>query len=149
MSQNVSGIMSFTDITKEHTSRILKDLELQTPMHFQIYSDMYKEYLHMLDNVFGLLIHAEKKIIEDPGITDPRLVQVFESMTRAATDQWLTHLDNYGEFLQWYAKTRTQGTKAYDKYMHDIINGWTRILEGSSKFTQGSKSQEAGRMMQE
>ena len=140
MSQNVSGVMSFTDITKENVSKILRDLELQTPMHFQIYSDMYKEYLHMLDNMFGLFIHAEKEIIEDPGITDPKMVQVFDRMTRATTDQWLTYLDNYGEFLQLYAKTRTESTKAYDKYMHDMINAWTRMLEGSFKWTRSSNN---------
>ena len=44
---------SIYNVWKENTSKIINKLELQIPSHFQIYSDMYKEYLRSINDIFG------------------------------------------------------------------------------------------------
>lgn len=124
---------SFTDIIKENTSKVLRELELQTPTHFQIYSDMYKEYLHMMDNVFGMLVLSEREFIDRIG-TDPKLAASLRRAAGKTTDDWLVQLDNYGEFLQWYAKTRSQGMKSFDRYMHSMISAHAQMVASTSRW---------------
>ena len=45
--------LSICDIMKEDTSEVIKKMESQMPSQFQNYSDVYTEYLHMLDDIFG------------------------------------------------------------------------------------------------
>jgi hypothetical protein len=51
------------DIFKNSTSKVIKKLEMEIPSHFQIYSDMYKEYLHEIDDIFGTCILSEKEFL--------------------------------------------------------------------------------------
>ncbi len=51
---------SICDIMKGNTSVIIQKMESQIPVNFQIYSDMYKEYLHMM-MIFLELVTFQKK----------------------------------------------------------------------------------------
>ncbi len=132
MSQG-AGTVSFTDIIKENTSRMLREMELQSPTHFQIYSDMYKEYLHMLDNVFGMLLLSERELLDRmAGGADPGFLDRFGRSADRTTDHVLAQLDGYGDILQWYAKARSQGMKAFDRYMHSMIGAYSEALRGAT-----------------
>jgi len=37
---------------------------MQIPSHFQIYSDMYKVYLHVIDDIFGTCVMSEEEFFE-------------------------------------------------------------------------------------
>ena len=135
MSQD-AGAISFTDIIRENTSRMLREMELQSPTHFQIYSDMYKEYLHMLDNVFGMLLLSERELLDRvAGGADPDFLDRFGRSAGRTTDRMLVQLDGYGDLLQWYAKARSQGMKAFDRYMHSMIGAYSEALRGASWWT--------------
>jgi len=132
MSQG-AGTISFTDIIKENTSRMLREMELQSPTHFQIYSDMYKEYLHVLDNVFGMLLLSERELLDRmAGGADPGFLDRFGRSADRTTDHVLAQLDGYGDILQWYAKARSQGMKAFDRYMHSMIGAYSEALRGAT-----------------
>lgn len=66
MSSNIKNpaseqiIPSICDIMKSGTSEIIKKLEIQIPTYAQIYSDIYKEYLHTLDELYGVCYISEK-----------------------------------------------------------------------------------------
>ena len=132
MSQD-AGAISFTDIIRENMSRMLREMELQSPTHFQIYSDMYKEYLHMLDNVFGMLLLSERELLDRmAGGADQDFLDRFGRSAGRTTDRMLVQLDGYGDLLQWYAKARSQGMKAFDRYMHSMIGAYSEALRGAS-----------------
>ena len=63
MSEEMNSL-SICDIFKDNTSRIINTLEMQIPSHFQIYSDMYKEYLHLINDIFGTCILSEKEFFD-------------------------------------------------------------------------------------
>lgn len=125
--------MSLTDIIKENTSKVLKEVELQSPTHFQIYSDMYKEYMHTLDNMFSMLLLSEKEFIDKMNI-NPNAISEINRMTEKMTNSFLIHLDNYGDYLQLYAKSRSEMMRACDKHMHSAINLYTQIITNNSKW---------------
>lgn len=126
------GESSFCDMVRGSTSKILKEMELQTPMHFQLYSDMYKEYLHLLDNVFGMCMVAEREVVDRLGVGQGFLAE-FDRLASAVTDGWLRQINNYGSFLQWYSQVRSSGIKSNDRFMHSMISAYAQTLEGVSR----------------
>lgn len=123
--------ISLYDTFRSNTSRILKELELQTPMYFQIYSDMYREYLHRLDTVFGMCMTAEREFMDKVGV-DQRSLGRLNDFAADVTDNWLRQISAYGEFLQKYSQTRSSGAKSYDRLMHTMITAYIQTVECSS-----------------
>jgi hypothetical protein len=54
---------SVCNIFKDNTSKVIKKLEIQIPSHFQIYSDMYKEYLHVVDVFLEHVFYPKKNFL--------------------------------------------------------------------------------------
>lgn len=56
--------LSVCEIMKEGTSEIFKKVESQMPLLFQNYSNLYAQYLHVLDDTFGTCYIAEKEFFD-------------------------------------------------------------------------------------
>lgn len=134
---------SLNDVIKENTSRVFKEMELQSPAHFQMYSDMYNEYLHMLDNMFGMLVRSEKKFIDKTGISSSMASEI-GYMAGKMTDAFLIYLDNYGDCLHLYAKTRSEMMRSCDRYIHRAIDVFEQAVTSNAKrMNAGSPTQAA------
>jgi hypothetical protein len=68
--------LSFCDILKTDTSEIIKKLESQAPSIFQNYSNLYTEYLHMFDDLFGTCYISEKEFFDNLNINPKTLQQI-------------------------------------------------------------------------
>ena len=124
---------SLTNIIKENILKMLNEIELQSPTSFQLYSDMNKEYIHILDNMFDMLSISEKEIKTKLNINDNMISSVGE-MTENMTDVFLRCVDNYTEYLQTYAKTRSEMVRTYNKQMHTAINLYSQWVSNNSKW---------------
>lgn len=133
---------SLNDIIKENTSRVFKEMELQSPAHFQMYSDMYKEYLHMLDNMFGMLVRSEKEFIDKMGINS-NMVSEIGYVAEKMTDAFLIYLDNCGDCLHLYAKARSEMMRSYDRYMHRAIDVFEQTMTNNAKCMNADSTQAA------
>ena len=58
------GDVSVCDIMKGNTSEIIKKMEAQIPTYFQMHSDVYREFLHSMDDIFGTCFIAEKEFFD-------------------------------------------------------------------------------------
>jgi hypothetical protein len=125
MSTNNS--ISVCDIFKENTSKVIKKLEMQIPSHFQIYSDMYKEYLHVIDDIFGTCILSEKEFFDKIEI-DKNLMKNIETYTNYFTGIRINQIENYDNYLKWYAQMRILGMKSYDQFVHTMMNSYSKTL---------------------
>ena len=56
--------VSVCDIMKGNTSEIIKKMESQIPTYFQMHSDVYTEFLHTMDDLFGTCFIAEKEFFD-------------------------------------------------------------------------------------
>ncbi|MCJ8305793.1 MAG: hypothetical protein HRU07_01935 [Nitrosopumilus sp.] len=125
MSTNNS--ISVCDIFKDNTSKVIKKLEMQIPSHFQIYSDMYKEYLHVIDDIFGTCILSEKEFFDKMKI-DKNLMKNIETFTNYFTGIGINQIENYDNYLKWYAQMRISGMKSYDQFVHTMMNSYSKTL---------------------
>ena len=53
--------ISICDLMKDHTSTVIKKAESQIPTYTQIFSDVYREYLHVIDDLYGTCYISEKE----------------------------------------------------------------------------------------
>jgi len=60
--------ISACDVMKENTSKVIKKMESQIPSYVQEYSDLYTEYLHTFDDLFGTCYISEKQFFWQVGI---------------------------------------------------------------------------------
>ncbi|AJM91662.1 MULTISPECIES: hypothetical protein [Nitrosopumilus] len=122
---------SVCNIFKDNSSKIINKLEMQIPSHFQIYSDMYKEYLHLLDDIFGTCIISEKEFFEKMN-TDKNSMKNIKSFSDSLTDFWIKQIDNYDNYLKWYSQMRISGMKSYDQFVHIMMDSYSKSLSNFS-----------------
>ena len=123
---------SVCDIMKGNTSAIIQKMESQIPVNFQIYSDMYKEYLHMIDDLFGTCYLSEKEFFDKMNIDD-RILKIMDSYGKTYTEIYSSQIENYSSFLKWYSKMRTSGMRSYDKFAHVMMDSYAKIISDFSK----------------
>ncbi len=123
---------SVCDIMKGNTSAIIQKMESQIPVNFQIYSDMYKEYLHMIDDLFGTCYLSEKEFFDKMNIDD-RTLKIMDSYGKTYTEIYNSQIENYGSFLKWYSKMRTSEMRSYDKFAHVMMDSYAKMISDFSK----------------
>jgi hypothetical protein len=123
---------SICDIMKGNTSAIIQKMESQIPVNFQIYSDMYKEYLHMIDDLFGTCYLSEKEFFDKMNIDD-RILKIMDSYGKTYTEIYNSQIENYSSFLKWYSKMRTSGMRSYDKFAHVMMDSYAKMISDFSK----------------
>lgn len=123
---------SICDIMKGNTSAIIQKMESQIPVNFQIYSDMYKEYLHMIDDLFGTCYLSEKEFFDKMNMDD-RILKIMDSYGKTYTEIYSSQIENYSSFLKWYSKMRTSGMRSYDKFAHVMMDSYAKMISDFSK----------------
>ena len=125
--------VSICDLMKENTSKRIKKLESQIPSYVQEYSDLYTEYLHMLDDFFGTCYKAEKDFIDNLDF-DEESVKTIDTYSKNLTNFYSSQIDMSTNFLRSYVKMRISAIKSYDKYLHTMMDSYAKSLsEANSK----------------
>ena len=125
---------SICNVWKGNTSKIINKLELQIPSHFQIYSDMYKEYLRSIDDIFGTCVLSEKEFFDKLNI-NPNFMKNLRISSNLLSDIWINQIENYDNYLKWYSQMRISGIKSYEKFMHAMMDSYSKTLSNLSKNT--------------
>jgi len=119
--------VSVCDIMKNNTSTIIKKMESQIPSYAQSYSDLYSEYLHSLDDLFGTCYIAEKEFFDKLGF-DQNTLKAYDSYFKSITGYYSSQIEFSTSFLRTYVETRISAIKSYDSYMHVMMNSYAKML---------------------
>jgi len=133
--KNQDGI-SPCELMKEDTSEIIRKLESKIPLHVQNYSNLYTEYLHGLDDIFGTCYMAEKEFFDKLNIDQGVLKQIKEH-SRIAKENYLDGIKMGTKFLDEYVKMRISAIKTFDSYFHTMMESYSKML---SQFNNSLKS---------
>lgn len=123
---------SMCDVLKGNTSTIIKKLESQIPTNLQIYSDIYKEYLHMIDDIFGTCYLAEKTFF-DRIVPDSNSRKIIDIYGKYLTDLSVMQIENYSNFLKTYSQMRISAMKNFDNLSHQWMKPYSMFLENIFK----------------
>ncbi|MFQ5573015.1 MAG: hypothetical protein ACE5EJ_02065 [Nitrosopumilaceae archaeon] len=119
--------VSVCDIMKGNTSEIIKKMESQIPTYFQMHSDVYTEYLHSMDDLFGTCFIAEKEFFDKLNL-DQHTLKLFDSYWKNLTKMYSFQIDLSTDFLRTYSQVRISAIKLFDDYMHAMMESYAKML---------------------
>ncbi len=119
--------VSVCDIMKGNTSEIIKKMESQIPTYFQMHSDVYTEFLHTMDDLFGTCFIAEKEFFDKLNF-DQYTLKLFDSYWKNITKMYSSQIDMSTNFLRAYSQMRISAIKSFDKHMHLMMESYAKML---------------------
>jgi virulence-associated protein VapD len=135
--ENVSKIenkVSVCDIMKNNTSEIIKKIESKTPSLMQKYSDLYMQYLHTIDDIFGTCYISEKEFFDKLNLDQNTLKEV-EKFSNSLTTISLNQIEASSKYLDAYMQMRVSALKTYDDFMHVMMDSYAKTLSQLNKST--------------
>jgi len=128
LEKNFSKVdVSICDVMKSNTSTIINKIESQIPTFFQMQSDVYKEYLHSMDDLFGTCFISEKEFVEKLNL-DQNTLKFFDDYWKNVTKSYLSQIDISTNFLRTYSQMRISAIKSFDSYMHVMMESYAKML---------------------
>lgn len=128
------GEISVCDVLKSDTSEIIKKLESQTPSLFQNYSNLYTEYLHMLDDIFGTCYIAEKEFFDKLNI-DPKAISQIKKSSEMMKKNYIELIEANKKYWDEYFKMRIATVKSFDNFFHEMMDSYAKTLSQINKST--------------
>ena len=119
--------ISVCDVMKDNTSKVIKKMESQIPSYVQEYSDLYAEYLHTIDDLFGTCYISEKEFFDKLGF-DQETLKTFDNYSKTLTNFYSSQVDMSTNYLRDYVKMRISAIKSYDRYMHVMMDSYAKTL---------------------
>ena len=124
--------ISFCDIMKEDTSKMIKETEAKMPIFFQNYSDLYTRYLHLLDDIFGTCYIAEKEFFDKLDI-DQGILKQIKKNSEIVRNNYIQNLNTGAKFFDEYIKMKTSAIESFDKHFHVMMESYARTLSQINK----------------
>lgn len=119
--------ISICDVMKGNASELIKKMEMQIPTIAQIYSDIYKEYLHGLDEMYGICYISEKEFFDKLNI-DQNTLHTIDNFWKSVVKTYSDQIDIYTNFMRNYGLYRVSSIKSYDNYYHIMIGIYAKLL---------------------
>ena len=124
--------ISFCDVMKEDTSKMIKETESKMPIFFQSYSDLYTKYLHLLDDIFGTCYIAEKEFFDKLNI-DQGILKQIKKNSEIARNNYIQSINSSAKFFDEYMRMKTSAIESFDKYFHVMMESYAKTLSQINK----------------
>ena len=125
-------VVSFCDIMKEDTSKMIKETEAKMPVFFQSYSDLYTKYLHLLDDIFGTCYIAEKEFFDKLNI-DQGILNQIKKNSEIVRNNYIQSINTSAKFFDEYVKMKTSAIESFDKHFHVMMESYAKTLSQINK----------------
>ena len=134
MTNSSENESSICDVLKSDTSEIIKKLESQAPSAFQNFSNLYSEYLHVFDDLFGTCYISEKQFFDKLNI-DPKILEQLKGNSNSLKKSYLEMIDMNTKYWDEYFKMRISTMKSFDIFMHTMMESYAKTLTQFNKPT--------------
>ena len=124
--------LSICDIMKEDTSKVIKKMESKMPSLFQNYSDLYTEYLHMFDDLFGTCYIAEKEYFDKLNI-DQGILRQIKANSESMKNNYVENIDRTVKLFDEYVKMRISAIQSFDNYVHVMMESYAKMFSQFNK----------------
>ena len=119
--------ISLCDVLKTDTSEIIKKLEAQAPSMFQNNSNLYTQYLHLLDDMFGTCYISEKGFFDKLNI-DPKILNQIKKNSESAKKSYLNLIEMNTKYWDEYFKIRISAMKSLNIFIHAMMESYAKTL---------------------
>ena len=119
--------ISVCDVMKSKTSSVIRKMESQIPSYAQEYSDLYAEYLHTIDDLFGTCYISEKEFFDKLNI-DQKTLKAFDNFWSFWEKTATSQIETSTNFMRTNNQMRISAIKSYDKYVHTMMDSYSKML---------------------
>jgi len=119
--------ISVCDVMKSKTSSVIRKMESQIPSYVQEYSDLYAEYLHTIDDLFGTCYISEKEFFDKLNV-DQKTLKVFDDLSSFWEKTTTSQIETSTNFLKAYVQMRISAIKSYDMYTHLLMDSYAKMF---------------------
>jgi len=130
--QSEASSLSICDVFKEKTTAVIEKLESQVPVSLQMYSDLYTEYLHSVDKIFGTCYISQKEFFDKMGI-DQGILREYNDFWSAVIDITNTQVDMFMNSQKSYVKTRIEAIKYFNQNAQLMMDNYAKLLSQFNK----------------
>ena len=119
--------ISVCDVMKSKTSSVIRKMESQIPSYVQGYTDLYAEYLHTIDDLFGTCYLSEKEFFDKLNI-DQKTLKAFDNLWSFWEKTATSQIEVSTNIMRANIQMRVSAIKSYDKYLHTIMDFYSKML---------------------
>jgi hypothetical protein len=119
--------ISVCDILKNNTTKVIRKIESQIPPNVQAYSDLYTNYLHLLDDYFGTCYLWQKEYFDKFGL-DSQALSALDDYWNIVTDLYCTQIDMISSAQKSNIDTRENMIKMCDQYIHQALDYYGKVF---------------------
>lgn len=112
---------------KDNTSEIIEKIDSKIPAYVQLYSDLYKKYLHIVNNFCTTSYLTQKEFCEKMGVDDARFT-VFNAYLESIKKMALLQIDITENMFQSYVSYRLTILDFYDQMANESISSFAKIF---------------------
>ena len=119
--------ISVCDVMKSKSSSVIRKMESQIPSYVQEYADLYAEYLHTIDDLFGTCYLSEKEFFDKLSI-DQKTLKAFDNFWSFWEKTVTSQIETSTNFMRTNNQLRISAIKSYDKYVHTMMDSYAKML---------------------
>jgi pyruvate carboxylase len=119
--------VSIPNIMKDNTSEIIEKIDSKIPVYAQLYSDVYKKYLHIMSNFYGTSCLAQKEFFDKMGVNDA-ILTMFDVYLRLVKQMILLQIDINESMAKSYVGHRLTVLDFYDQMINTNIANFAKMF---------------------
>ena len=122
-----------SDKMVDYTYEIIEKMESKIPTYVKLYSDLYKKYLHIIDNFCNTFNSNQKEVFGRIGVNNT-ILTMFEVYSRSVRQMSLLQIDMTENMIKSYVGYWLTTLDFYDQMINGSITNFTKMLLKFNEF---------------
>ena len=114
-------------ITTDYASKIIEKMDSKIPSYVNLHSDLYKKYLHIMDNCYNIWYSNQKETIGKMGVNDAAIT-MFDTYLKSFRQMALLQIDITENMFKNYVGYRLMALDFFDQMINDNMMNFTKML---------------------
>ena len=119
--------VSICDILKNNTTKVIKKLESQIPPNIQASSNLYTQYLHLLDDYFGTCYLWQKQYFDRLGF-DSTTLEAIDNYWNVVTDLYCSQIEVITGAQKSGVDVQEKMMMLCDQYIHQALDYYGKLF---------------------
>lgn len=110
-----------------YTSKVIEKMDSKIPSYVNLYSDLYKKYLHIMDNFYNRWYSNQKEAISKMAVNDTALT-MFDTYLKSFRQMALLQIDMTENIFKNYVGYRLTALDFYDQMINGNMISFTKMF---------------------
>jgi hypothetical protein len=111
----------------DYTSKVIEKMDSKIPSYVNLYSDLYKKYLHIMDSFYNNWYSNQKETISKMGVNDAAFT-MFDVYLKSVRQMALLQIDMTENIFKNYVGYRLTALDFFDQMINGNMINFTKML---------------------